>query len=209
MPRGTCVAATQLLTKKQIRNLNRRFGLGVYRKRTIADYPVLHAYLAKVFEGAHNQLLAGTAVKLTLGQPWILNMPRMYERVITELWLERIGAYRIEACDASTQYVSLKVGLPDKKDIFYPDDFVVLTSHATCQIYVSDKGKLGYIDLHFNTRSPTFIRVLARNFSLGGRCARQKLRKRIRHLGEEPDDTFLAPIKFGRAVTIQFDDDSL
>ena len=43
-------------TRKQTRNLNRRFELGVYRKKTIADYPLLHAFLANLLGGAHDPL---------------------------------------------------------------------------------------------------------------------------------------------------------
>ncbi|QXE92783.1 hypothetical protein KP001_09800 [Geomonas subterranea] len=190
------------LNKKQIRNLNRRFERGPYLRKTIADYPVLHAYLSKVFREAQKQLLQGVTVKLTLGQPWILAAPNTYQQVDAGFWLERVGAYRIDSCDASTQCLSLKVSIPKKKDGFYPDDFVLQTTQSMCQIYVSDKGKLTYIDLIFNTKPPGFIRELARYFSMGGPSARRKLRNRIKCMEEEPDSTFLSPIKFSRAKAV-------
>ncbi|MBU5639076.1 hypothetical protein KOM00_20345 [Geomonas sp. Red69] len=190
------------MTKKEIRSMNRSHELGPYRKKTLADYPVLHAFLANVLAEAQNQLLQRISVKLTLGEAWLLNPPGTYQQTDSDFWLERVGAYRIDACDASLQCVTLIVSLPQKRDVFYPDEFVILTSQSTLQIYVCGKGKLASIDLVWSTKSPRFVRDLARDFSLGGRCARRKLRDSIRFIGEEPDATFLAPITFGRAATI-------
>ncbi|MBJ6802759.1 hypothetical protein [Geomonas propionica] len=206
---ATGTMSTSGLTKKQIRSQNRRFELGVYHKITIRDYPVLHTYLSNVFAEAHRQLLQGITVKLTLGQPWILAAPNTHQQVDVGFWLERVGAYRIDSCDASTQCLSLKVSIPKKKDVFYPDDFVLSTTQSMCQIYVSEKGKLAYIDLILNTKPPRFMRELARDFSMGGPCARRKLRDRIKCIGEEPDATFGSRITFSRSLTLRLDEGSL
>jgi hypothetical protein len=201
-------SAVSQLTKKQTKNINRRFELGVYRKKAIADYPVLLRYLVNAIGGAHDRFLHGDPAKLTLGHQWILDSPRIDAPVDDDFWVNKIGCYRVENSVAYKDFVHLHVDLRERKDIFYPDDYILLTPQATCQISVCSKGRLEYIDIILNTKPPQFIRELARQFPMNGPYARRKLRKEIRLLGEEPDETFLAPFSFGSAIAIYLDDTS-
>lgn len=192
-----------ILTDNQVRNLNRTFGLGGNERKYIRDYPVLHIYLANILGAAHEEAQRGNCVKLGLGRHQILNDDHIDSGFNADFWIDKLGDYKIVSCYASIYIISLDLASPDKGDIFDPDHFVLLTYVGQCEFQIFENGAIGFINLHQGKKQPKFINELLLDFPSKEPKYREELIQEIKRIGEEPDESYLAPIKLGKAITIE------
>jgi hypothetical protein len=201
---------TGVLTKRQVRKLNKSFGLGVFRKKYVQDYSVLNRFLANVFGTAHHQIVCGNHVKHGFMGPEIISSDKNLLADCPDFWASKLGGYEIEdvhvyASDKIDQGSSISLYLKSRNhsDVFIPDNYVLMLPGTTFNILVSDNGTLSSIWLIFESKPPSFLKEFARDFRLKGPSYREKLRRQIKRAGTLPDAQLLKSVRFRDVITIE------